>query len=647
MSSADKECGSSSASAGLVVRLPTVEGKDDDDDDSRLAPRVIGAPARLPLNPSRPEEQTRFLARDDPRPLRDNRSASAVASASSSFPDFHSSERHHSAITRSKRGSPLVTTYYGPDTPCTSPTSCADSPSTFNVSCTQNPSDMEIFPTFREVTDLYEGVNKNLSNGIDTSKNAFPDPLLNHKEDSNRYEPLSVNLLSSSKQSTPPLTLSRPFSSSELLSDYKSRVSTDNIVEDVARRLPKSENIAFEENVHCNVVNDEERVFYRSWREGGHVLGPISGRLNVRRNCGEHEIDKKIEATLPSSEPTYHPRSRKASLYLRLFKDNDVSKRNHSSERKSGLSDANVDRIGPSTGNRSESSANNNPQTGSGCKSAQAHTFEDSQFGESGYTNNHQVGEIGCSKESCEHALLVERSTEISASSEVKESGTQETPNALSYINKPSFGSQGGISFQHAKDTTIAENTSVDLEKEHISSALYIPHRRSSLAGTAEDRDITIADTDASPSLRSVEISLKEKEKDESQILHGDLCSSQKLTSFDPDATSKCPNKPEKRYHADKYYNDDSVPLKTQRDSVPADRVQPVDSSTAGLKGQLDDFPLLEAVELKPYDHQVGGHSTVYRFSRRAVCKQLNNRENEFYETIERTHADLLHFLPR
>jgi inositol-hexakisphosphate kinase len=55
----------------------------------------------------------------------------------------------------------------------------------------------------------------------------------------------------------------------------------------------------------------------------------------------------------------------------------------------------------------------------------------------------------------------------------------------------------------------------------------------------------------------------------------------------------------------------------------------------------------LGAVELKPYDHQVGGHSTVYRFSRRAVCKQLNNRENEFYETVERQHPELLEFLPR
>ncbi|KAK3990538.1 inositol hexakisphosphate kinase 1 [Cladorrhinum sp. PSN332] len=55
----------------------------------------------------------------------------------------------------------------------------------------------------------------------------------------------------------------------------------------------------------------------------------------------------------------------------------------------------------------------------------------------------------------------------------------------------------------------------------------------------------------------------------------------------------------------------------------------------------------LEAIELIPYKHQVGGHTTLWRFSKRAVCKQLNNRENEFYEKIERYHRDLLAFLPR
>ncbi|KAK4205745.1 hypothetical protein QBC40DRAFT_162012 [Triangularia verruculosa] len=62
---------------------------------------------------------------------------------------------------------------------------------------------------------------------------------------------------------------------------------------------------------------------------------------------------------------------------------------------------------------------------------------------------------------------------------------------------------------------------------------------------------------------------------------------------------------------------------------------------------QLEPRQPLEAIELIPYKHQVGGHTTLWRFSKRAVCKQLNNRENEFYEKIEHHHRDLLAFLPR
>ncbi|KAG5519438.1 hypothetical protein PMAC_002065 [Pneumocystis sp. 'macacae'] len=51
--------------------------------------------------------------------------------------------------------------------------------------------------------------------------------------------------------------------------------------------------------------------------------------------------------------------------------------------------------------------------------------------------------------------------------------------------------------------------------------------------------------------------------------------------------------------------------------------------------------------ELKPYKHQVGGHHTLFRFSKRTVCKPLVKRENEFYEAIEHLHQDLLEFMPK
>lgn len=64
------------------------------------------------------------------------------------------------------------------------------------------------------------------------------------------------------------------------------------------------------------------------------------------------------------------------------------------------------------------------------------------------------------------------------------------------------------------------------------------------------------------------------------------------------------------------------------------------------LAGMAPQVPL-GAVELKPYNHQVGGHTALFRFSRRAVCKSLSNRENEFYEAVEKRHPELLGFLPK
>lgn len=53
------------------------------------------------------------------------------------------------------------------------------------------------------------------------------------------------------------------------------------------------------------------------------------------------------------------------------------------------------------------------------------------------------------------------------------------------------------------------------------------------------------------------------------------------------------------------------------------------------------------SVQLQPFNNQVGGHSAIFRFSRRAVCKPLVSRENEFYENVERESPLLLAFIPQ
>ncbi|SCU80436.1 LADA_0B07426g1_1 [Lachancea dasiensis] len=56
-------------------------------------------------------------------------------------------------------------------------------------------------------------------------------------------------------------------------------------------------------------------------------------------------------------------------------------------------------------------------------------------------------------------------------------------------------------------------------------------------------------------------------------------------------------------------------------------------------------YPL--AVELQPFTNKVGGHTAIFRFSERAVCKALVKRENMWYENIEQQHQELLDFIPR
>ncbi|EED84691.1 predicted protein, partial [Postia placenta Mad-698-R] len=54
----------------------------------------------------------------------------------------------------------------------------------------------------------------------------------------------------------------------------------------------------------------------------------------------------------------------------------------------------------------------------------------------------------------------------------------------------------------------------------------------------------------------------------------------------------------------------------------------------------------LPHIPLRPFRNQVGGHSAIYKFTKRAVCKAIS-RENLFYEAVEREAPPLLDFIPR
>jgi inositol-hexakisphosphate kinase len=210
-------------------------------------------------------------------------------------------------------------------------------------------------------------------------------------------------------------------------------------------------------------------------------------------------------------------------------------------------------------------------------------------------------------------------------------------------------------------------------EREHISSAYYYPHRQvvpepdpESILDPLESNS-TSTEANLQPSsgfqepLPSVieeqlqtgndskgnEIEIALESEAESQVLHGDLPG----PSPAPPAGSTTGYASSHDYgqSESEWDTHDESARSTVGDNSSDDEIgtKHVSSTPRQHYDYRQQRAPIGAVELKPYDHQVGGHSTVYRFSRRAVCKQLNNRENEFYETVEREHPDLLEFLPR
>lgn len=211
-------------------------------------------------------------------------------------------------------------------------------------------------------------------------------------------------------------------------------------------------------------------------------------------------------------------------------------------------------------------------------------------------------------------------------------------------------------------------------DQEQISSAQYIPHRGKSTRTAAalplstsatEDEDKEKEILASSPAVQhcvhppmkssleagvdvpqsNVEIALLSE--DESQVLHGEIPLSDNRHSNVIPAVQPSESEYDTEssvYSQDQEDEEDVTPTPTPTNKSVLHNRSSANSHAPEAQPQP---PPLGAVELKPYNHQVGGHSTVYSFSRQAVCKQLNSKENEFYEIVEQYHPDLLDFLPR
>ena len=441
---------------------------------------------------------------------------------------------------------------------------------------------------------------------------------------------------------------------------------------------PTTPETATTANIHTvspDRADDEERYRYRSWREGkasidGHLL-----KANPRSQSKEpsSRVDSKIQATLPKADPPATvARSRKASQYLGLFKEKDAAeehKRRREKNREQsqpgtletpalsgGLPAPNdnavVDDINEDAADsRLSRNRPNLPfQRGS---DAAVPTSSSINIGQTlSPQPSHQPDEVSL------HGLS--GGVSLPAGEADPSGGRNQTEQTL-----PGRDRSGQL---------LPGDEEEESDHEQIKSALYFPHRQVLPGPVSVSRttsfvqqkiaaeklqaesiaalpEISTAEN-ASQSPNEVEISLQSQ--DESQCWHGDLHDVEQTSEDLQDYSSTYENanlmsdsEPDSgaesaRSAFDYDSDDDLMPTPT---AFSTKRKQPHRQTS---HRHLQDYSEPRgAVELKPFKHQVGGHSTVYRFSRRAVCKQLNNRENVFYETVERYHPELLEFLPR
>lgn len=436
----------------------------------------------------------------------------------------------------------------------------------------------------------------------------------------------------------------------------------------------------------------DERLNYRSWREGLPIYG---GRIMGQTESAGDEttVDSRIEATLPRTEQPNNARSRKASYMLGVFKEIEAGKKDGKAEQPQ-LSDKQV-RDGPSA--RSESRRRGKrrpciihvtpeltripgrPTSPIQENSAPSNTslpvpLDLEQARPSVYKEADKAPKFPPSIHPQtlgvrhERPGMFRRSTSDDARSVARSPARSqaqfEQTRAYSTKHKPVASS---LHTQEERPNSGSDEESDNADKETISSAVYYPHHAidqphrpqppvlsrsrslSSVKAIADDRDHPeahlrpSASTSRTESLQSQaepEIELSIHSDHESQRLHGGLSLTNKST-LDKDK--------------DQHYAASDSGL-----SVSDSEFDPSESEdtafggaetpkAAGMFRKSHELSqgAPQAIDLKPYPHQVGGHTSLYRFSRRAVCKKINNRENKFYETVERHHPDLLEVMPR
>ncbi|KAI1171668.1 hypothetical protein F4777DRAFT_564784 [Nemania sp. FL0916] len=412
------------------------------------------------------------------------------------------------------------------------------------------------------------------------------------------------------------------------------------------------------------LVNSDSRAEYRAWRTERTVsMGPEKawsiGTVDVVGHQ-DGQVEKSITEVLAGVEPT---RSRKASHSLRFFKEGlpadkvkrkepkSISQQEATSPSKAWRTEgqqhthAKVDQsprvLTPPTRVIEAEDAQPSPSTKHLPSGAYATQTPRDQFPNGDYFNLQKSDSVAVEPGKPHEITEASTMPDIVYRSGIGSEGA----NVSEKTNGDSTEPTG---FVTANRETIEEGE--ESSEEKISSAVFLPHQ--SLEESVREGPCVIEKTE--PQLPRTRSSTKD--------FHPWL-----VKADEPEAEGEGPNganhedMPEglkngtlrNRDLTSNGADEESLPNETELIKKPHDMTttisQPASRYYEDLlhEHQLSPKVPLEAIELIPYKHQVGGHTTIWRFSKRAVCKQLNNRENEFYEKIERYHRDLLPFLPR
>lgn len=389
-----------------------------------------------------------------------------------------------------------------------------------------------------------------------------------------------------------------------------------------------------------DIDKSAERQQYRSWRTGQAKLDGLTIAQSQRRQSrAEIGVEKVIDAQLPQPEPPVNVRSRKASHYLGLFKENDAASRRPSEKPKHH-------RIAEDEEQQHDDDALRDLD--SMPRSSSKHDGESTGRGK----------DAASTKPVPQH-LPLGLLEEIRNHHHIAPGQARKIPFAKAAPSRD-------VDRVRSLDRTLKEGEDEESDREHISSATYFPHQGVVLGDSPTDEP----ESPQKPRLEAGKAGKVEQKKggedvqialrreDTSDCLHGDLSLTREPSAKDLEIQGKHAQARERLLSDSDYESGYST---GEYDSQISEDEELTPTATPTTKSVLAEQKRsiqrkhshaqppapVGAVELKPYRHQVGGHTTVYRFSRRAVCKQLNSKENMFYETVEKHHPELLGFMPR